>query len=140
MALAAARDERAPELALSALGDAGASPLVRAAGAWALAQDVARAPSGALAAARSVAAAPGEDAHLRAEALHLLAEAPDAQDRALAASTLSEHGAPAEIALAAARLALRAGEERGVVARALAAHEDARGLCARAARTLEEAP
>ncbi len=140
MALASAKDERAPELAVSALEDASAAPLVRAAGAWALAQDPERAPSGALAAARSLAAAPAEDAHLRAEALHLLAEAPDAQDRALAARTLSERGAPAEVALAAARLALRAGEERRAVARALAAHEDPRGLCARAAKTLEEAP
>lgn len=145
LALGSTRDERAIDLARTALEDTSASPRVRAAGAWALAHDAERAPSSAFAAARSLAGTQAEDAHLRAEALHLLAtrtatRAPDAQDRALAASTLSEPAASPELALAAARLALEAGEDRATVARALAGRNDPGGLRARAARALQEAP
>jgi hypothetical protein len=139
LALASLHDERAIDLARSALDDASAPPRVRAAGAWALAQDADHAPSTALATARTLAQTPAEDGHLRAEALHLLAASPPApQDRALALAALAEPSVSPEVALAAARLALVAGEDRAAVARALAAHPNPR--CGQAARVLQEAP
>jgi hypothetical protein len=138
MALASARDAEALPLAESALGDTSAAPGVRAAGAWALARDAGHAPASAFAAARALAASPAEDPHLRAEALHLVAETPDASDCTLAEAMLAEPGAPAEVVLAAARLALAAGTDKAAVARALGAHDDR--LCAYAARTIEGNP
>ncbi len=142
IALASSRDEESLGLAQTALEDAAAAPCVRAAGAWALALDAEHAPPAAFSAARSVAQAPAGDPHLRAEALHLLAAktttrslGPD--ERALAAQTLSEAEAPVELVLAAARLALEAGEDRASVARSLASRKDTTGALARAANALQ---
>jgi hypothetical protein len=138
LALSSARDEATPELARAALEDAAAAPTVRAAGAWALAADPEHAPADTLATARALGSSTSEDGHLRAEALKLLATTPEPADRALALNVLSEPGATPEVALAAARLALHAGEDRTRVARALAARRDPTGLCARAAQALAE--
>jgi hypothetical protein len=140
LALASARDEQALPLASAALEDAAALPAVRAAGAWALAASDAEAPPSAVSTARAIAASPSQDPHLRAEALHLIACAPGSRDRALADGVLAEDAAPAELTVAAARLALEAGEDRAQVARALAARSDPTGLCARAASMLEGSP
>ncbi len=136
LALSSARDEATPSLARAAFEDGGAAPTVRAAGAWALAADLDHAPADAFATARAIGSSPSEDGHLRAEALGLLARAPESADRALALSALSEPDAPAEVALAAARLALHTGEDRTRVAQALATRRDPTGLCARTAQAL----
>jgi hypothetical protein len=140
LALASAHDPQASPLALAALEDRETVANVRAAGAFALASDAEHAPPGALDAARAVAASPAEDAHLRAEALHLIAAAALPQDRSLADAALADTSAPPELALAAARLALVTGEDRTTVAAALATREDPHGLCAAAAKTLGGAP
>ncbi|HZU99602.1 MAG TPA: hypothetical protein VFF73_23025 [Planctomycetota bacterium] len=140
MALADAKDEQVPALATSALADTTSPALVRAAAAFALSLDVAHAPPEAFAAARALASTQGADAHARAEALHLMALAPATGDGELASSVLAESDAPAELALAAARLAIQSGQDRASVARALAAHKDEGGLCARAASKLGGLP
>jgi len=58
-------------------------------------------------------------------------------ERDLARAALADAGAPAEVALAAAHLALVSGEPRDRVASGLTARNDASGLCARAAMLLK---
>jgi hypothetical protein len=126
------------ELALDAFASATAPATVRAAGAFVLAESYASlgpaAREAALTGAREIAGDAAKDGHLRAEALHLLARAACPGDAGLAARTLGETGSTAEVALAAAHLALAAGTAPGEVASALATRPERE--CAVAVTTL----
>lgn len=114
-------------LARAAFDDASAAPEVRAAGVYTLARgwdglgETDRAATAE--SARALAASPGSDPHLRAEAFHLLARAAApasaTADAALAARALEDTRAPAEVSLAAAHLALASGTDKAEVAAAL---------------------
>lgn len=123
-ALAGTGDPALVELERATLADSAAPASVRAAAADGLALDRERADPSTASNARSSArelAATGHDPLARESALHLLASAgPTADDARLARSVLADPSSPTRVALAAARVALAAGDDRAALARALA--------------------